>query len=51
MTCGIFQKARGDGMQCLGRGLDLNRRSDPHVMSGNREKHEVQGRGWHRRLA
>lgn len=42
----ILQKARWDGMQCLRRGLDLNRSTDPYVMPGNREKPEVQGRWW-----
>lgn len=43
--CNILQKARGDGIQCLRRGLNLNKSTDPCVMPGNNEKHEIQGDG------
>lgn len=44
--CSILQKAKEDGIQCLRRGLDLNRSTDPYLMPDNRGKHEVQGRWW-----
>lgn len=42
--CNILQKARGDGIQCLRSGLNL-KSTDPCVMPGNKEKHEIQGDG------
>lgn len=40
MTCGIFQKARGDGMQCLRRGLDLNMSC---LVTGRNMRYRVEG--------
>lgn len=35
--CSILQRARGDGIQCLRRGLDFNRSTDPYLMPDNGE--------------